>query len=242
MMSTAVELESGFVLHTYPYRETSLLVEVFSRSAGRVGMIAKGARRATSPLRGVLQPFSPLLLSWRRGRDLCPLTGAERCAGNLQLGKAVLMNGFYMNELLLRLVRRHDPHPELFDAYREALGRLQVDDPVEPVLRVYEKRLLQAIGYGVILDCEVDSGALVVADRMYSYLADVGPVTRRVENLEGARISGAALQALAREVGWTPELLAQCKRLMRYLIAQQLEGRELKTRALFRQTRFRDAV
>ena len=241
-MSTVVDLEPSFVLHTRPYRETSLLVEVFSRNAGRVGMIAKGARRSKSPLRGILQPFSPLLLSWRIGRELCPLTGAERRGESLPHEKALLLNGFYINELLMRLLSRSDPHPELFDAYCRALEQLQQGAAVEPVLRVFEKHLLKAIGYGMLLEVDAQSGEAIANDQIYHYLSDVGPVRDCVANSAGVRISGSSLQALAQERDWAPDVLSECKRLMRFLITAQLEGRELNSRALFQQTKFKDVV
>ena len=116
------ELARAYVLHHRPYRDTSRIVELFSREHGRLTLFARGARGPKSRTASLLQPFVPLLVSWRGHGDAAQLTGAELVAGGSPgLPPAVLMSGFYLNELLLRLTTRDDAHPELFDAYDEAL-------------------------------------------------------------------------------------------------------------------------
>src|SRR5512138_3815820 len=136
-----VDHEPGYVLHTYPYKETSLIVEAFTRRFGRVALLARGARRPRSAMRGVLLSFHPLRLSWSGSADLANLMGAEWAGGTPLLGGRGLMCGFYVNELLLRLLPRDDPHEALFDIYADALGGLASRD-VSGVLRAFEKRLL----------------------------------------------------------------------------------------------------
>ena len=145
-MKRRADHEAGYVLHTYPYKETSLIVEVFTRRLGRVALLARGARRPRSAMRGVLLSFHPLRLSFSASAELGNLVSAE-WAGALQpLAGQGLMCGFYLNELLLRLLPRDDPHEALFDAYAAALRDLSADGHFPPVLRTFEKRLLAELG------------------------------------------------------------------------------------------------
>ena len=116
-----IDQQPGFVLHSYPYRETSLIVEVFSRDHGRIGLVAKGARRPMSQLRGVLMAFQPLLIDWSGGGEMKTLVRAEWQGGQPLLGGQALLCAYYLNELLMRLLPREDPHPVLFRAYGDAL-------------------------------------------------------------------------------------------------------------------------
>ena len=137
MSRKRVDHEPGYVLHTYAYKETSLIVEAFTRRHGRVALLARGARRPRSAMRGVLLSFHPLRLSWSGSADLANLIGAEWAGGIPLLGGRGLMCGFYVNELLLRLLPRDDPHDGLFEAYADALGGLAARD-VSSVLRGFE--------------------------------------------------------------------------------------------------------
>ena len=147
-----IDLEPAFVLHARPWREASLIVEAFSRVHGRLGLVVRGARRPKSRIHGLLQPFIPLLLSWRGRGELATLTGVEAEGGALPLAGSAAIVGFYLNELLLRFVHRHDPEPRLFDHYRATLGRVACEDDPEPALRIFEKRLLEAAGYALELE------------------------------------------------------------------------------------------
>ena len=128
-MKRRADHQPGYVLHTYPYKETSLIVEAFTRAFGRVALLARGARRPRSAMRGVLLAFHPLRLGWSASAELGNLISAE-WAGALQpLAGRGLMCGFYLNELLLRLLPRDDPHEGLFDAYAESLKALSEGAP-----------------------------------------------------------------------------------------------------------------
>jgi DNA repair protein RecO (recombination protein O) len=116
--------QPAFVLHAYPYRETSLIVEAFTRDFGRVAVVARGAKRPRSELRGLLQGFQPLFLSWSGQQELKTLLKAEWRGGLPRVGGAALLCGFYLNELLLKLLPREDPHPDVFADYETALGDL----------------------------------------------------------------------------------------------------------------------
>jgi len=234
-MHQATQLQSGYILHQRAYRDTSLLLEVFTRDHGRLGLVARGARAPRSRIRGLLQPFQPVLLSWSGRGELGTLTGVEPAieAGGMppRLLGATLYSGFYLNELLMRLLQRHDPHPELFVAYAEALRGLP--QAAQRPLRLFEKQLLESLGYGLLLDHEADSGVPVLADADYVYALESGPVRSQGVNARGLQLSGRSLLSLAAEDLSDVQSLADSKRLMRAALGLYLGGRELKTREVF---------
>ena len=178
-MRRRAEHEPGFVLHAYPYKETSLIVEAFTRNFGRVGLLARGARRPRSAMRGVLLAFHPLHLTWSTSAELGTLMSAEWGGGQASLSGIGLMCGFYINELLLRLLPRDDPHEALFDAYAKALGRLAAGDAQASILRGFERRMLAELGYAPVLDRDAANGAQIDAAKHYAYEAERGPVESR---------------------------------------------------------------
>jgi DNA repair protein RecO (recombination protein O) len=232
-----VDGEQAFVLHSYPFRETSLLVELFSRRFGRVALLAKGARRPRSVLRGALLAFQPLLVGWAGKSEVRTLMKAEWRGGQPLLAGEALFCGFYLNELLLRLLAREDAHDALFDAYAEALDRLARGAASAPVLRSFEKRLLKELGYAMTLDREPVSGASVDPAALYRYEPDRGPVPVRSGSgpvgTEGPVFSGRALLDLAREDYRDPQTLQQGKLLMRLIINHRLDERPLQSRRVF---------
>ena len=225
--------QEAFVLHTYPYRETSLLVEAFTRSAGRVGLVARAARRPRSPMRGVLMAFQPLYLSWFGKGELKTLAKAEWVGGQAMLHADALLCGFYLNELLVRLLAREDPHEALFDRYRDALKKLAAGEPSAPILRAFEKGLLKELGYAMVLDREAASGRAIDPGALYTYDPERGPVA-----LNGGwselQIAGSSLLDLARDDFSDPRTLAQAKSLMRTLIAHRLD-QPLNSRRIFKE-------
>jgi DNA repair protein RecO (recombination protein O) len=239
-------LDRGYVLHGYPYRETSLLLQVWSERHGRLGLVAKGARRPKSALRSLLVPFQPLALSWFGRAELKTLKTAEPSGAALPLAGSALLAGFYLNELLLKLTHRDDPHEEVFAAYDTAISALRQlsrehrkpeAEAVEPILRRFEVHLLRGLGYAVELACEAGSGAPIVAEREYLYIAERGPVAAgagAVAGVNAVRLRGLTLQHLERGALEDPVTATQAKQLMRLLIAHVLDGEELATRALAR--------
>ncbi|MEJ5211050.1 MAG: DNA repair protein RecO [Burkholderiales bacterium] len=223
--------QPAYVLHSRPYRETSLIVEAFARDAGRVALVARGARRPRSAVRGLLMPFQPLTLSWFGKGELRTLRQAEWQGGQLPLTGPALMCGFYLNELLLRLLPRDDPHPALFGHYQTALQALGQRQPQAPVLRRFEKALLQELGYALVLEHEAHSDVPIAPDVLYVYQPEHGPV-RRAAGEGGVQLRGRTLLDLARDDYSDPTTLAQAKQLMRMLIAHQLGGDALQTRQL----------
>ncbi|OZA12364.1 MAG: DNA repair protein RecO [Hydrogenophilales bacterium 17-62-8] len=236
-MSTDARInnEPGFILHTYPFKETSVVAEVFTRSHGRVALIARGARRPTSALRGLMQPFTPLLLSWFGKSDLKTLHAAEWHGGIAPPQGRALMCGFYLNELLLRLLARGDAHETLYAHYVGTLGQLagEVETPdFERILRRFEKQLLGEIGYGATFDIDADSGAPIHADRRYVFQPERGAL--RASGQPGCPVSGQTLLDLAADSFERPATLSESKSLMRTLINHTLGTKPLYTRQLLR--------
>lgn len=233
-MKRRADNEAGYVLHTYPYKETSLIAEVFSRRFGRVALLARGARRPRSAMRGVLLSFHPLRLTWSASTELGNLIGAE-WAGALQpLAGQGLMCGFYLNELVLRLLPRDDPHEALFDAYAEALRRLSHAEPYPAVLRGFEKRLLAELGYAPLLERDAANRPIDPAG-FYVYEPDRGPLP-----VNGARsgelvVRGRTLLDVAADDYSRAETRDEARALMRTLIGERLHGQVLHTRTVLRE-------
>lgn len=229
-----VTLQPAYILHHRPYRDTSALLELWTRDFGRVGVVARGARAASSQLRGILQPFRPLLVSWTGKGELKTLTGAEGSGLVPALSGRALLSGFYVNELLLRMVQRQDPHVELFDTYEAALQGLARAGQEEQSLRVFERDLLQALGYGLVLDAEAGTGRAVEPTKEYRFQLEQGLVPADATGQQGGiRISGRSLLSLARGDLRDAESLGDAKRLMRAALAFYLGDRPLKSRELF---------
>jgi DNA repair protein RecO (recombination protein O) len=235
MTKRRADHQAGYVLHTYPYKETSLIVEAFTRSFGRVALLARGARRPRSAMRGVLLSFQPLSLGWSASTELGNLIAAE-WAGALQpLGGRGLMCGFYLNELLLRLLPRDDPHEQLFDVYGESLRQLSGGQPQASVLRAFEKRLLSELGYAPLLEREALSGAPIDPSRRYVYEPDRGPMPSMNSSSQDLSVSGRTLLDLAADDYGRPETRDEARVLLRSLIGQRLHGQVLHTRAVLRE-------
>jgi len=227
--------QPAFVLHTYPFRETSLVVETYTRAAGRVAVVARGARRPKSALRGLLLAFQPLLLSWSGKSELHTLIRAEWQGGYRPLKGGALMCGFYLNELLLKLLARHDPHEALYDAYAATLKALAADEDHARILRSFEKRLLSELGYALTLDQDVNTGHAVAAEQTYTYVIERGPVAVPADRTAiGLELAGQTLLDMQRDDYTSPTTQQQSKALMRMLINHLLGDQVLHTRQLLR--------
>ncbi len=229
-----LENEPAFVLHNYPFRETSLLLEVFSRNHGRLALVARGARRPRSALRGLLMGFQPLMLSWFGKGEVRTLHGAEWQGGQPQLQGTALLCGFYLNELLLNLMTRDDPHEQLFDYYQQTLQRLAHEQDHAATLRCFEKHMLQELGYALLLDCEAKSGKPIDPDAHYRYVIDRGAVAEAPDVSEGLLVSGKTLRDMAADDYRDASSARQGKQLMRMLINHHLAGKPLHTRELIK--------
>lgn len=227
-----VELEASFLLHARPYRESSQICEVMSQRYGRVGVVAKGARRPRSPWRSLLQPFQPLRMSWSGRGSLYTLRSAEPSALPLPMTGLPLMSAYYLNELLMILIQRGDPYPELFAHYGAAIGALSEGGEPERVLRRFEVALLSEIGYGLVVDLDVVDQQPLAADQYYEYVIDRGAVPVATGYEGDLVFSGATLHAIAGGELTDDTQLRNAKRLLRPLLNWALGGKQLKTRAV----------
>jgi DNA repair protein RecO (recombination protein O) len=229
-----IEDAPAYILHSYPYRETSLILEVFSREHGRVAMIARGARRPKSALRGLLMGFQPLLLSWFGKHELRTLHRAEWQGGQPQLGGTALLCGFYLNELLLNLMVRDDPHERLFDYYQLTLQRLAHEQDHAATLRCFEKHMLQELGYALLLEHEAGSDKPIDPDAQYRYVIERGALSVTEAGLDGMAVRGKTLLDMAADDYRDPSSAQQSKQLMRALLNYYLDGKLLHTRELIK--------
>ncbi|KHA79976.1 DNA recombination protein RecO [Janthinobacterium lividum] len=223
--------QPAFVLHSYPHKETSLIVDVFTREYGRIALVAKGAKRPHSQLRGVLQTFQPLQAGWTGKSELRILTGAEWVGGMLPLEKTALLCGFYLNELLVKLLARDDPHPVLFDHYVATLNQLAHNEPPPIVLRKFERALLKETGVAADLTRCTGTRQVVEAGQVYVVDPERGPRPARAADA-WPRITGKTLLDMEREDYLDVATQAQSKLLMRFLLAHQLGGATLNTRQI----------
>ncbi len=211
MAGKRISDEPAFVLHRYDWSESSLILETFTREHGRVALVAKGAKRPSSNFRPVLLPLQPLRLAFGGDAEIRTLKGAEWAGGQVMPTGDALLSGYYLNELLMRLLARDDPHPGLFDAYSAAVAVLgsQQGEALEPALRTFELLLLREIGLLPALDMETPNLALLAAQMRYSLVPEAGLVASR-EPDNRASLTGAqwlALQlALDERPPFTPTL------------------------------------
>lgn len=261
---TRPDVQPAFVLHSYPFRETSLVIEVFTQDFGRVALVARGARRPRSALRGVLLAFQPLLLSWAGKSELRTLHKAEWRGGLPQLKGTALLCGFYLNELMLKLLPRDDPHEQLYQTYHRTLHALCNGSAHAVTLRRFEQRMLKELGYALPLERDVASGEAIQADATYQFVIGRGPVrssrgsgstlgtgsARGTERILSAstpgywsagaavenqlELAGQTLLNMARDDYSSPLTMQQSKALMRMLINHYLGSQVLNTRQLLK--------
>ena len=232
-MSGLPGLLRALVLHRRDYSNTSLLVELFAEGLGRFPAVAKGARRGRTPTSALLQPFQPLWVGVVGRGEVLTLTRTEAAGRPFTLAGPALPCGFYLNEVLMRLLGRHDPQDTVFAFYHAALTQLAEGAHVESTLRRFELRLLDALGYAPSLDQTADDGGPVEPDR--HYLVEPGSGTRPAPpGGSGERISGSTLLALARGDQLGTEQFREARGLLRRLLQPHLGPKPLKSRELFR--------
>jgi DNA repair protein RecO (recombination protein O) len=236
MMMTRFDLQPAYLLHARPYRESSLLLDVFTREQGRMTILARGFKR--TKIRALLQPFVPLWLSAAGKTELLLLKGAELRAPIYFLSGRPLVCAFYMNELCARLMHRFDPSPVLFEDYEKALSRLLEGEPEQKVLRLFEKALLKSLGYALPLEQEMHSGAPVHPEQWYSFNPAEGPVQKHRWDLSTSGgtmplFKGSTLLAFAQECFEDHQVLLELKLLMRQILAHYLGPKPLQTSQLF---------
>ena len=228
------DLHSAYVLHRRAFRESSLLLECISAEYGRVGIVARGAARGRRRGGESMQAFQKYAVAWSGRSDLHTLTKLEPVGKPLGLAGVRLYSGFYVNELTMRLTTRHDPNPILFAAYEQALQSLAASGAtIEPVLRRFEKNLLDACGYGLQLTIDGNNGEAVDPAESYHYVLEHGPM-RLNDKFAGVAVSGHTLIALANNSDLTPAQLSEAKKLMRFVLPFYIGERPLASRSLFR--------
>lgn len=232
-------LAPAYVLHQYAYRDTSRIVEVFSSEHGRLTLFARGANGPKSTLRGILRPFQRLLVSWSGKSEACQLLTAEIDGPVTNLAANRLMSGFYLNELLLKLTQRCDPHPEIFFSYASCVQALCDGEIEEPTLRRFEKSLLNDLGYGLEL-AKTGAGAPVERNRYYRFGVESGPQLCVAET-PGA-VYGQSLADLQADSFGDARSLRDAKRVLRAAIDACLDGRPLKSREVMLALRRRESL
>ena len=228
-----VSEQPAYILHRYAYGESSLVLECLTQDHGRLGVLARGARRGRSGSR-LWEPFVPLILGWSGRGELPLLTQGEALPTPEPLSGRALWCGFYVNELVLALLHRHDAYPGVYKAYRRALAGLGDGARQDDSLRLFELALLQELGYGLILETEVEGKTAVEADRHYTYVLDFGPVPERSRG--GIPVSGSTLLALAHREFPDESSRRQARILLQAALARHLRM-PLRTPAVFRQLR-----
>lgn len=225
-----VLLEPAWLLHHRPWSDSSRILELLTRDHGRVTLFARGVRRGQSTLKAVLQPFVPLSVSWSGRADGGTLAGAELAGECRPLPPGRILSGFYLNELLLRLLPREEAQPEIFGAYSGAIGALAGAAGEQEVLRLFEKLLLEQLGYGLDLAHEAGAGEPLDEDRYYHFRPGHGIVRAVAEPAPGSGYLGADLLALSAGRLDTPRALRSARQLLREALAHCLEGRGLRSR------------
>lgn len=235
---TRIQLQPGYLLHTRPYGDSSLLVDLLSRDYGRISLLAKGQRQ-NNKQRKPLHPFSELFVSWSGKSDLKTLLDAEIKSPQIPLKGKALFCGFYINELLVRLLPQMESCPEVFEDYQQfviAISAVTADDLslIEPVLRDFEFRLLDALGYGINFYSAADSGDPLVADCFYRFSSDAGFFPVNAGDQRSGYFLGGDLQAIADRDFSLESTRAAAKRLSRLALASHLGDKPLKSRELFK--------
>lgn len=217
-----VESHPGFILHARAWRETSLLLEVFSRDHGRIGLLARGVRSARARVaRATLEPFQLLSMDWAGMGELPNLRAAEALGSPRRFANDALLSGLYVNELLVRLTARADPHPALFARYAALLEELAATDSLAWTLRRFERDLLTELGYGLQLDCEAETGEPLRGDAEYTYVPEQGPLPGQSRQ-HGSPVRGSALLALHMDTMPAADDLAALRRMLRAVISSHV--------------------
>lgn len=237
MQRSKVDGQPAYVLHSYPFRETSLIVEVFTRDFGRMALLARGARRPRAAIRGLLMAFQPLEIAWAGKGEVLTLMKAEWQGGQPLLSGDALFCGYYLNELLMHLLPREDAHERLFACYGEMLRRLAADPEGrdrEADLRSFEKALLQELGYGLSLQRD-SLGQAIDPAKLYHYRIEEGPYVASIDNDATLLVLGQTLLDLEADNFTRPRTRQEAKTLMRTLLAHYLDGQTLKTRLIYKE-------
>ena len=229
-----VQLNPCYILHQRPYRETSMILDVLSREHGKLALVARGVKGRRKNQRALMQCNQLLNLGWSIRGEMGNLTIIEAQGMNLNLKGSELIAAFYMNELLMRLLHRHEPHPELFDAYHTALNELRDGIDEQHTLRVFEIRLLESLGYALVLDQDISTGQPVISAETYYYDPDTGPSSEVAGPGGHVKISGSTLKAMAAHRLTEKQHFKESKNLTRIVLYRLLGVKPLASRELFK--------
>ena len=230
-----VEHTPCYILHRRDYSESSLILEILSREHGRVSLIAKGAKRNKKQQGISYSLYQEYLMSWVSKSELGTLIDVELATIMTSMSPKQMMTGFYMNEIILRLLHKHESHPELFDSYNSTVRELSNDNTEQVLIRYFEKILLQSLGYGVIFDQDLNTGKDIVADVNYYYKLDFGPTSNKQDSGAGIPVSGSTLIGLNNETLMDTKNKNEAKRLLRSLLNQYLGEKPLESRKLYQE-------
>jgi DNA repair protein RecO (recombination protein O) len=232
-VSHRIQLQPAYVLHQRPYRDTSRIVDLFTRDYGRLTVFARGVRGSKQGLAAALQAFQPILVTCSGKGDAGHLSAAELVGEPRTLPSGRMLSGFYLNELLLKVLHLHDPQVEVFDLYSLTLHSLKSDADESLVLRLFEKRLLQTLGFGLSLQHEAESGLAIQPSACYRYVLELGPLPVAASaNAAQGVYSGATLLALANEVFTDAQQKIATRYLLRSALDHVLDGRRLQSREI----------
>lgn len=233
-----VQLMPAWVLHRRDFRDSSQVVELLTAEHGRISLVAKGIKRPKSRLRGLLQPFRELRVSWVARRELGTLTDvdADATPPSALIGDSLLA-GYYVSELCLKLTHKHDPNPELFELYGQIIGQLRTTASVDQCLRPFEDQLLRELGFGINWGLDIETGQPVESRYQYAMVSDAGPRRVADEHHEAESISGEHLLRIT-QGDWSE---TETRRIGKHILARaldtQLEGKALQTRRVLREMR-----
>lgn len=227
-----VALQPSFILHARPFQDTSLILDLLTLEHGRIHAIARSARGGRSRFKGILQPFVPFLASWSGKTDLVYLNKIETNGLPFYLTGTALISGFYLNELLVRLLHREDAHPNIYKAYQLALTGLAFNNNPEQQLRLFEKQLLDELGYGIQLTQDI-SGEKILENQFYQFQPERGFAKTHHSEIQATLFYGKSLLALHREDLQDQQDLQATKKLMRLLLTPLLGEKPIKSRELF---------
>lgn len=229
----SAELQPAYILHTRPYRDTSMLVDFLTPEFGRITAVARGVRSRKTPKRNLLNPFARLLISFQGKTDLKLLTHFEAEGGHFPLVAKHLFSGFYLNELLVRLLPELDAHPEIYSLYEQSLHALSTQQDLESILRVFELQLLHELGYGIDFESDAKSGELISAHVGYCLDPAQGLYSAHADVPLNFQFAGLHIHAIAQRDFTLPEVKQTAKRITRTLLKPLLGSKPLMSRELF---------
>ena len=225
-----VTTQAAYILHKRAYRETSQILEVFTRDYGRLSLLSRGSRASRSKTSGLLQLFQPLVISWQGRGDLPYLSGVEMADCKPPGLKAKsLLSAMYINELMVYLLHKNDVHENIFDRYHAVLFALKSSQQIELDLRLFERDLLQYLGFGMNLECDADTGEALDKKTLYAYHFEHGPVsTVHGQSLTCPVVSGDSLMSFNKGILESSHQRTEIKMLMRYVLSHHLGSKKLK--------------